>query len=96
LERLESTEAIYHLIEGSFPTQDRFEEGEEKSLGREFARAINDQRTLNCQRVKLGEEYGGAVGGLVTAKVIEHNKPADSLVVSKKEIFFRFNFLSIS
>jgi hypothetical protein len=38
--------------------------------------------------VKLGEEYGGAVGGLVTAKVIEHNKPADSLVVSKKRDLF--------
>jgi hypothetical protein len=85
LERLETAKAICHFIEGGFPAQDRFEEDEEKSLGREFVGPIDHQRTLNCQRVKLREEYGGAVGGLVTAKVIEHDKSADSLVILRKK-----------
>jgi len=28
-------------------------------------------------------EYGGAVGGLETGKITEHNKPVDFLVMSK-------------
>ena len=49
---------------------------------------MNDQGALNCQGVKFREEYCGAVGGLVTAKVVEHNKPADSLAMSRKSNLF--------
>lgn len=53
---------------------------------------LPDDLLLNCQRVELREEYGGAVGGLETAKVIEHNKPADLLAMSKKRGLF-FNLI---
>jgi len=86
------------LIEGSFPAQDRFEEGEEKSFGRKFARSMNDQGTLNCQGVESREECGGAVGRLVTAKFVKHNKPADWLAASRKsgDFLSLFHFHSVS
>ncbi|MEJ6582237.1 MAG: hypothetical protein QNL68_20835, partial [Akkermansiaceae bacterium] len=78
-------ESICHFIEGRFAAQDGFIKREEKSFGGEFARSMNNQGTLDCQRVEFHKESIGAVGGLETAKVIEHNKPADLLVTSRKK-----------